>query len=99
MTRLRILSLAVALSLPGLAWAGPQYRLAVDGLACPFCSYGIEKQLHKIAGVEEIRVELEPGHVMVRMRDGAQLTEAQARTATEKAGFTLRGFKAVGPSP
>lgn len=25
--------------------AGPSYRLAVDGLACPFCAYGIEKKL------------------------------------------------------
>lgn len=23
--------------------AGPSYRIEVDGLACPFCAYGIEK--------------------------------------------------------
>lgn len=94
----KILWLVLALLAPGSALAeSPRYTLEVDGLACPFCSYGIEKQLRKVGGVEDVTVELEPGHVIVRMKDGAQLTEAQARAATEKAGFTLRGFQ--GPSP
>ncbi len=35
---------ALALLLPLSAFAAPsQYQLRVDGLACPFCAYGIEK--------------------------------------------------------
>ena len=34
----------LAMVLSGAAFAGGnQYALAVDGLACPFCAYGVEK--------------------------------------------------------
>ena len=53
-TRKRLLGLAlVALVLASSvqAWAaGAVHRFQVDGLACPFCSYGIEKQLNAIPG-------------------------------------------------
>ena len=39
----------IALSAAAMA-ASPAYRLLVDGLACPFCAYGIEKKLSAIEG-------------------------------------------------
>ncbi len=32
--------------------AGTQYNLRVDGLACPFCAYGIEKKLLRAYSAE-----------------------------------------------
>ncbi len=60
---IRILrSLTFGLSLFMLAGtalaAPPAYKLRVDGLACPFCAYGIEKQLSKLEGVERIDVDI-----------------------------------------
>lgn len=72
--------------------AGPSYRLSVDGLACPFCAYGIEKQLSAIDGVQRVETHIEAGAVIVTMKDGATLDQAAARRAVKDAGFTLNGF-------
>ncbi len=68
------------------------YTLQVDGLACPFCSYGIEKQLRSLQGVADIEVDINEGSVKVTMQQSASLDEKQARQAVQDAGFTLRSF-------
>ncbi len=76
------------------AYAATQtYRLRVDGLACPFCAYGIEKQLNRIEGVKTVDTNIRDGMMTITMTDGATLDEATARRAIEAAGFTLRGFE------
>ncbi len=97
---IRILrSLAFGLSLFMLACtalaAPPAYKLSVDGLACPFCAYGIEKQLSKLEGVARIDVDIEKGTVRVKLNEGATLDEATAKAAVKRAGFTLRAFEQV----
>jgi mercuric ion binding protein len=77
--------------------AGPSYRLAVDGLACPFCAYGIEKKLSALAGVERLETDIEDGSVIVTMQDDAILDEAAAQQAVKAAGFSLRTFEQVAP--
>lgn len=76
---------------PALADGG-RYTLQVDGLACPFCAYGIEKQLRRIEGVQAVDVDVPAGRIVVTLAEDGSLTEAQARKATEDAGFTLRTF-------
>ena len=75
--------------------APPTYRLRVDGLACPFCSYGIEKKLKAIDGVVRLETNIKEGTVIVTMKDGATLDEATAKKAVKAAGFTLNGFEQV----
>lgn len=72
--------------------AGTVYWLGVDGLACPFCAYGIEKRLTALEGVERVEVDIQEGRVAVTLREGARLTEGQARRAVAEAGFSLRRF-------
>lgn len=72
--------------------SGPIYALQVDGLACPFCAYGIEKKLSSIDGVENTQVEIKTGEVLVTMTEGVPLAEDLARKKVKEAGFTLRGF-------
>lgn len=72
--------------------AGPSYRIEVDGLACPFCAYGIEKKLSAIVGVERLETRIEDGSVLITMQDGTSLDEAMAREAISAAGFSLRRF-------
>ena len=75
------------------AWAGSVHSFKVDGLACPFCSYGIEKQLKAIPGVSGIRISIKTSTVTVTMKDGTKLTQVQADRAVKAAGFTMRNFR------
>ncbi len=75
--------------------SGPVYKLYVDGLACPFCAYGIAKQLSKNKDVENIDFDISIGAVTITMVAGAKLDEASARHAVEAAAFTLREFEQV----
>ena len=67
--------------------------MQADGLACPFCAYGIEKQLGAIEGVDSVETEIRSGTVVITMAEGSYLDEAAARKAVEAAGFTMRSFK------
>ena len=95
MRALRLLGLWLVLaSVPAVAGeVGPSYELGVDGLACPFCAYGIEKELSTVEGVEHTGVDIGRGVVTVRMKEGATLDERAADEATRRAGFGLRSFE------
>lgn len=71
----------------------PAYTVGVDGLACPFCAYGIEKQLQKLDGVEHVETNIKLGQVRVQMLNGKTLERIQVEEAIEKAGFSLRSFE------
>lgn len=89
-------AIAIMLATPGTVSAQTEravYVLQADGLACPFCAYGIEKQLGRIEGVATVATDIESGTVTVTMHPGVSMAEDQANEAVDRAGFTLRGFK------
>lgn len=86
------LTLIVLLAPIGAYAGSTAFSLQVDGLACPFCAYGIEKKLSSIEGVEDIEVNIETGQVIVTMQDGNTLSETLADEKVREAGFTLRAF-------
>ena len=89
-------AIMIAVLLPTMATAGEAdgvYTVEVNGLACPFCVYGIEKQLSRIDGVESISTDIKSGTVIITVQAGVVLDEAEAKQAVEDAGFTMRGFK------
>ncbi len=69
------------------------YKLYVNGLACPFCAYGVEKKVGGLAGVKNVEIDIDSGLVAVTMAPGASLDKAAAKQAVSDAGFTLRKFK------
>lgn len=87
-----MVTLTLLLWVPAANAQSAVYMLEVDGLACPFCAYGIEKKLSAIDGVEKIDVDIKSGQVIVTMTGGASLSEGRARQAVKDAGFTLRAF-------
>ena len=89
-----VLLLAIWVGTAALA-ATQSYRLKVDGLACPFCAYGIEKKLSALNGVERLETNINDGTVIVVMKDGAKLDEAAVKQAVKDAGFTLKKFEPV----
>ena len=77
--------------------ASPQYNLRVDGIACPFCAYGIEKKLLQTKGVASVTFDLEKGLVVVKVKEGVILSEAQLEQLVSDAGFTLRSMNETVP--
>lgn len=71
----------------------PDIVLGVDGLACPFCAYGLEKKLKKLDGVEKVEVLLDDGEVHIFVKEGRHVTDAQLRAAVKDAGFSVREIK------
>ncbi len=69
------------------------YKLYVNGLACPFCAYGVEKKVGGLAGVKNVDIDIDKGLVAVTMASGANLNEATAKQAVSDAGFSLRKFE------
>ncbi len=67
----------------------PDVTIAVDGLACPFCAYGLEEKLKKLDGVEALNVDMEEGQVQMKLKEGATVTEEQISEAVTDAGFTV----------
>lgn len=93
---IRTSPLLLSLLLPFTAFAAQaKYELTVDGLACPFCAYGIEKELTRAEGVASIEIDINAGTVTVTMRENASLSEAKARQIVSDAGFTLAGFRQI----
>lgn len=77
-------------------WAqGLVYQVGVDGLSCPFCAYGIEKQLNKLQGTKQVEVDIANGQVVVSMDEGKTLEKAQVIEAIKKSGFSMRSFEQV----
>ena len=91
LARLSLLLSTLMFSMTVVA-ADNHYVLGVDGLACPFCAFGIEKRLNKIDGVTDIEVDLADSVVRVTLQEDKTLTEEQARQAVKEAGFTLRSY-------
>tara|TARA_R110000782_G_scaffold20726_7_gene56070 strand:+ start:863 stop:1153 length:291 start_codon:yes stop_codon:yes gene_type:complete len=77
--------------LASAAWAeDSHYLIQVEGLNCPFCAYGIEKQLEKLDGVEDAETELALGQVAVQVTEGTTLSEDTVREIIRDAGFTFK---------
>lgn len=70
----------------------PDIVIGVDGLACPFCAYGLEKKLKKLDGVADIYVDMDKGKTDIKLKEGATLSEEKIKKAVEDAGFTVRSF-------
>ncbi len=68
---------------------GRRATLWVKGLACPFCTYNVEKQLLRVAGVERVDVELATGKVIVNLSKTSPPGEEQLRNAIKNSGFTV----------
>ena len=76
------------LSGPLLADSQEVLEINVDGMTCAFCAYGVEKNLGKLAGVDEVAVSLESKKARVVMQAGESPDEEKIREIIRDAGFT-----------
>jgi len=68
----------------------PTTSIQVDGLSCPFCAYGLEKNLKKVHGVEAVNIDMKTGKATVTMKKNMNVTNQSLRQAVKKAGFSAR---------
>ncbi len=67
----------------------------VDGMSCPFCTYGVEKRLKKVEGVGLVSVDLKSGTASVTSVKDGSIDLRAIPFAVKKAGFTPGEVKAV----
>jgi copper chaperone CopZ len=73
--------------------ANTQYLIQVDTLDCPFCSFGIEKQLNRnIDGIKGIEINVKKAQVRLFIDEGISLDEIFVRQTVNEAGFVLEDF-------
>ena len=76
--------------LSGPVLAEPHEVLEIDvaGMTCAFCAYGVEKNLGKLSGVEQVQVSLESKKARIVMKPGETPDETIIRDIIRDAGFT-----------
>lgn len=65
-------------------------KIQVDGLSCPFCAYGLEKNLKKIEGAKDIKIDVKGGYATLNIPKENQLSKEVFVKAVKDAGFTAR---------
>ncbi|MFQ5536871.1 MAG: heavy-metal-associated domain-containing protein [Gemmatimonadota bacterium] len=71
----------------------PEIVLGVDGLACPFCAYGLEKKLRRLPGVDSLEIDIDGGEVLLFVKENARVTDEELQQAVDDAGFTIREIR------
>lgn len=75
--------------LPGIAQAWVSgMTVAVDGMACPFCAYGVEKRLKKVHGVATVTVDMKTGTANLVAKPKVSIHYQEVPKAITEAGFT-----------
>ncbi|NJL81930.1 MAG: heavy-metal-associated domain-containing protein [Chloroflexaceae bacterium] len=68
---------------------------SIDGITCPFCAFGAEKQLKQVGGVQRIAVDVDKGTATLVARAGQSIEVGQIPGAVKAAGFTAREVRIV----
>lgn len=74
---------------PGAKSDQPVATLWVNGMACPQCSYNVDLQLKKVAGVEKVKVDMLTGMVTAYLSPTNPPTREQLTDAIDNTTFTL----------
>lgn len=72
---------------------GERITLRVDGLSCPFCAYGLEKNIKSLGGVSNLDIKVNDGIATFDVKSGVTITDGQLKKVVQDAGFTLRDIK------
>jgi len=87
--------LLVAFALPVLALSvNPassqveRVEMRVDGLACPFCSYGLEKKLKEVKGAGKVTIYVDKSLAVLTSKKAESINVEQLEPVVKEAGFT-----------
>lgn len=65
-------------------------KIQVDGLSCPFCAYGLDKNLKKIDGASEVFISVVKGYTTFQVPVEKLPAKKELTKIVEDAGFTAR---------
>lgn len=94
-TLMSILLLLMSLSIlpaPGQAEV-TRAVVAVEGMSCPFCAFGVEKRLKDVPGVAKVTVDMAGGTAALVAGEGKSLDLGRINPAVKAAGFTPGALK------
>jgi len=63
-------------------------KIEVNGMACPYCAFGMEKELKKVTGVDNVVIELEEGMIYISTPKSKKPEEKNLSLTIKNAGFT-----------
>ncbi len=63
-------------------------KIEIKGMACPFCAYGMEKELKKVAGVDHVEIELKKGLAYISTPIDQKPTKESLEKIIIDGGFT-----------
>ncbi len=67
-------------------------KMYVDGLACPFCAYGLEKKIKKVDGAKDLFIEINEGYITFTVPTSKKPSEEALQKLVKEAGFTVRSI-------
>lgn len=91
--KLSVVSLLILLFNPVSFAQIREVRIRVDGLACPFCAYGLEKKLKSLEGLESVNISLKKGLVEIHLKKENSLDISKIKVIVRDSGYLLRGIK------
>jgi len=68
-------------------------KIWIDGMACPFCAYGLEKSIKKLPGVKNLFVDLNKGFIVLTVLSENSPSEQILKKLIKEAGFVARKFE------
>jgi copper chaperone CopZ len=71
----------------------PDIVVRVDGMACPFCAYGLKKKLEALDITEDVDVRLNEGEVLLFLKVDATVEDDTLRRVVKDAGFVVRSVQ------
>lgn len=70
-------------------------RMEVKGLSCPFCAYGLEKNLKEIPSIQKVTIDIEKAFVTLIIEEGKTIAIADLKKKVKDAGFTPGDIKEI----
>ena len=86
----RVLAMTAALVAIGFSSAAEVRKVvvAVEGMSCPFCAFGVEKKLRTVPGTAEVSVDMGDGTATLSPARGDSIEVTAVPEAIRRAGFT-----------
>ncbi len=63
-------------------------KIEINGMVCSNCAYGMEKELKKVAGVEEVKIQLKKGMAYIATPKKQKPLKEELALIVTNAGFT-----------
>ena len=64
-------------------------KIEVKGLACPYCAFGMEKELKKVTGVKHVEIVLKEGFIYISTPINQKPSKESLEKIIVDGGFTV----------